>query len=105
MRVRVLPDAPHSVGRKRLDVGALMKWYLYIVKCKDESLYTGITTNINRRVLQHNTKMGAKSLNGKLPVILVYREIHKDQTTAARREREIKGWDRSEKLKLIQGLP
>ena len=84
-----------------------MKWYLYIVKCSDDSLYTGITIDIKRRVLQHNNKLGAKSLKGKLPVVLVYQELFSNQVEAAAREREIKSWHRRYKLKLIenQGLP
>lgn len=82
-----------------------MKWYVYIVKCKDNSLYTGITTNISRRIIEHNTKLGAKSLKGKLPVKLIYKEVYNSQSEAAKREREIKGWRRDKKLKLIMGLP
>ncbi|MBI2033208.1 MAG: GIY-YIG nuclease family protein [Candidatus Levybacteria bacterium] len=78
-----------------------MNWYLYIVKCRDSSLYTGITTNIERRIQEHNTKMGAKSLLGKLPVVFLYKEIFSNQKDAARREREIKGWTRKKKLGLI----
>ncbi|MBI2036210.1 GIY-YIG nuclease family protein [Candidatus Microgenomates bacterium] len=83
-----------------------MKWYLYIVICRDGSLYTGITTNIKRRLLEHNSGIGAKSLLGKLPVSLVYGEVFLNQKTAAKREREIKDWKREYKLKLIKrGLP
>jgi putative endonuclease len=83
-----------------------MKWYLYIVKCADGSLYTGITTNIERRIHQHNTKSGAKSLLGKLPVVLVYNETYNDRVQAGKREREIKTWKRKKKLELIKkGLP
>ena len=80
-----------------------MKWYVYIVKCKDESLYTGITTNIMRRVLEHNTsdKLGAKSLRNKRPVKLVYEELYDTQSEARIREAAIKSWTREYKLKLI----
>ncbi|MDO8609656.1 MAG: GIY-YIG nuclease family protein, partial [bacterium] len=64
-----------------------MKWFVYIVKCSDDSLYTGISTDINRRINEHNQKLGAKSLRGKLPVKLIYFEKHKDQIKAAKRER------------------
>jgi len=82
-----------------------MSWYVYIVKCIDGSLYTGITTDLKRRILEHNSKIGAKSLLGKLPVTLVHQEISKNKITAAIREREIKGWRRDKKLNLIEGLP
>ena len=77
------------------------RWYLYIVKCKDSSYYTGITTNIKRRISEHNNKLGAKSLFGKLPVLLVYKEQFEDQTEAARREKEIKDWNHAKKRSLI----
>jgi len=80
-------------------------WFVYIVKCKDESLYTGITTDTKRRLYQHNNKIGAKSLRSKIPVFLVYSEKYLNQIEAARREREIKGWSRNKKLKLIKGSP
>jgi putative endonuclease len=79
-----------------------MKWYTYMVKCSDESLYTGITNNLNRRVALHNSKKGAKSLMGKLPVVLVYNEAFRTQNDALKREYEIKNWDRDQKLTLIE---
>ena len=82
-----------------------MKWFLYIVKCRDGTLYTGISTNIQRRVLEHNNGVGAKSLKGKLPVTLVYKEVYDNQREAARREREIKGWRKEKKENLLKGLP
>ena len=79
----------------------MAKWFLYILKCKDESLYTGITTNISRRLNEHNSGLGAKSLRGKLPVELVYKEEFDTQNEARKREVAIKGWKREYKLKLI----
>ncbi len=78
-----------------------MKWFLYILKCSDNSLYTGITTDIFRRIKEHNSKIGAKSLRGRLPVELVYTEEYSNQKEAAKRERNIKSWSRKYKLKLI----
>lgn len=79
-----------------------MKHFVYIVKCRDGSLYTGYTLNIENRVLQHNTsKLGAKSLKGKLPVKLVYSEEYKTKSKALKREYEIKTWTRERKLNLI----
>lgn len=80
-----------------------MKWYLYIIKCKDDSLYTGITTDIQRRVEEHNLddKKRAKSLRGKLPVKLVYWEEFENQSNARKRESAIKNRKREYKLKLI----
>lgn len=79
-------------------------WYVYIVKCRDNSYYTGITTNTERRLAEHNSKLGARSLLGKLPVNLVYKEACKNQIDAAKREREIKSWRREKKERLVKGL-
>jgi putative endonuclease len=80
-----------------------MKWYLYIIKCRDDSLYTGITTDIKRRIEEHNfdDKKRAKSIRGKLPVKLVYCEKFENQNNARKRESAIKNWKREYKLKLI----
>jgi len=83
-----------------------MNWYLYIVRCKDNSLYTGITIDIERRVNEHNIGAGAKSLRGKRPVKLVYFEPCVSESEARKRESAIKSWKREYKLKLIErGLP
>ena len=81
-------------------------WYLYIAKCADGTLYTGITTDPKRREIEHNTsnELGAKSLRGKRPVKIVYTEAHQDQGMARKREGEIKRWKRKYKLKLISGF-
>ncbi|MCL4339465.1 GIY-YIG nuclease family protein [Patescibacteria group bacterium] len=78
-------------------------WYLYIVKCNDNSLYTGITTDLKRREIEHNTdnKRGAKSLRGKRPVTMVYYETYFSQSEARKREAQIKKWSTSYKWKLI----
>lgn len=83
----------------------LMIWYTYIARCSDDSLYTGITPDLQKRERLHNNGKGAKSLLGKLPVKIIYFEKFANQILAARREREIKGWRRERKLNLIQGLP
>jgi len=82
-----------------------MNWFVYIVECEDKSLYTGITNNVGKRIWEHNNKIGAKSLRGKLPVKLIYKETYNNHQEAAKREREIKGWRREKKLELIEGLP
>jgi len=81
-----------------------MDWFVYIIECSDSSLYTGITTDVKRRELEHNTdnKLGAKSLRGKRPVKLVYYEIYKSQGEARKREEAIKNWKREYKIKLIR---
>lgn len=77
-------------------------WYVYIVLCNDDSLYTGITTDVERRIEEHNTKKGAKALYGKIPVRLVYNECYSSQPLALKREYEIKSWKREKKLELIK---
>ena len=79
-----------------------MNWYVYIVKGSDESLYTGITTDLERRVKEHNDGAGSKSLLGKLPVELVHSETFTDRSSASKRESEIKKLSREEKLKLLK---
>lgn len=77
-------------------------WYVYIVKCSDNSLYTGITTEIKRRLKEHNNGKGSKSVLGKRPVKLVYSEVAENQVFAAKREWEIKAWRKEKKMLLIQ---
>lgn len=79
-------------------------WFVYMVECADKSLYTGITTDLDRRMQEHNEsepKMGAKYTRNKQPVKLVYHEQSNSRSTASKREMEIKGLKRSEKLKLL----
>ncbi|MDD5238115.1 MAG: GIY-YIG nuclease family protein [Candidatus Omnitrophica bacterium] len=78
-----------------------MPWCLYIVRCSDTSLYTGITTDISRRLKEHNSKKGAFYTKNKIPVELVYREPMTSQSEARKREAEIKKLTRKQKLELI----
>ena len=78
------------------------EWWVYIVACSDGSLYTGITTDRERRIAEHNdSKKGAKYTRNRRPVDLVYSEMHPDRSTASKREYEVKKLSRAEKLKLI----
>ncbi len=78
-----------------------MSWYLYVAKCRDESLYTGITTDISRRLKEHNAKKGAFYTQNKTPVKLVYQEAMANQSEARKREAAIKKLSRKEKLELV----
>ena len=83
-----------------------IEWWVYLVICSDGSLYTGITTNVERRISEHNTsKKGAKYTRNKRPVRLVYSEVQSDRSTASKREYFIKKLSRDEKLKLIKKGP
>jgi putative endonuclease len=74
-----------------------MAWTVYLVRCGDGTLYTGITTNPKRRLAQHNAGSGAAYTRTRLPVILVYQEPMSDRSSALRREHAIKKLTRVEK--------
>lgn len=76
-------------------------WYLYIVSCADNTLYTGITTNLKKRLKCHNEGKGAKYTRSKLPVQLVYSKKFPDVSSARKEEARIKGLSRKEKLILV----
>jgi putative endonuclease len=78
-------------------------WWVYIVRCGDGSLYTGIATDAERRVAEHNDsdQQAAKYTRARRPVVLVYRERCGSRAEAARREYAIKRLERKEKLSLI----
>ena len=76
-------------------------WQVYILKCKDGSLYTGIAINLTERIATHNQGTGAKYTRGRLPVELVYSETAADRSTASKREAAIKKLSRSAKMVLI----
>lgn len=82
-------------------------WYVYIVRCADDTLYTGITTDIPRRVDEHNGHggQGARYTRSRRPVTLVYAEPLPDRSAAARREAAVKGMGRAAKLSLLQAGP
>ena len=77
-------------------------WKLYILRCRDGSLYTGITTDVEKRLAAHNAGKGAKYTRGRGPLELVYQEVCIDRSHALRRELEIKALPKEEKLKLIE---
>ena len=78
-------------------------WYLYILRCRDGSLYTGITTDVEKRLEAHRNGKGAKYTRGRGPLELVYREDCGTHSDALKRELQIKALPREEKQKLIDG--
>jgi putative endonuclease len=81
------------------------KWVVYILECKDKTLYAGITNNLEKRLEQHNTgSEGAKYTRARRPVKCVYQEEQQNRSEATKREMEIKKLSRLEKLKLINPL-
>ena len=78
-------------------------WYVYILRCRDATLYTGITTDLARRVKEHNEgKVGAKYTKVRRPVSLVYNEVCKTRSVALKREYAIKQLSREAKQALLQ---
>jgi len=78
-------------------------YYLYVLKCADETLYTGITVDLKRRVGEHNSsKLGAKYTKSRRPVNLVYSKEFIDRSTASKEEARIKALSRKEKQEMIK---
>ncbi|MFK5927632.1 MAG: GIY-YIG nuclease family protein [Desulfuromusa sp.] len=78
-----------------------MHWQVYIILCSDDSLYTGITTNIQRRFMQHASGRGAKYFRRCSPCRVVYLEIDHDRSSASCREAQIKKLSSDTKRRLI----
>ena len=76
---------------------------VYILKCADGTLYTGWTTDLERRLQAHNSGQGARYTRGRRPLRLVYREEQSDRSAAQRREAAIRRLSRADKLKLVEG--
>ena len=79
----------------------MVKWNVYMLRCADRSLYTGVATNLAARVATHNAGKGAKYTRGRLPVKLVYQETAADRGAALRREHAIKRLSAAAKRQLI----
>ena len=77
-------------------------WKLYILRCADGSLYTGITTDVQARFEAHSAGKGAKYTRGRGPLELVYTEECGDHSAALKRELEIKSLSREEKMKMLK---
>ena len=76
-------------------------WVLYIIRCNDNSMYTGITTDLQRRLLSHLKGTGAKYTKGKGPFKVLYTEQHEDRSGASKREYQIKKLTHQKKLDFI----
>ena len=80
-------------------------WYMYVVECSDRTLYTGVSNNLERRVLEHNaSKKGAKYTRSRRPVKLVYYKKYDDRSQAQVAEYKFKKLSRSKKLAKIGGF-
>jgi predicted GIY-YIG superfamily endonuclease len=76
-------------------------WFVYIVQCCDETLYSGVATDVTRRVHEHNHSVKCRYTRSRKPITLVYQESQPDQSSALKREAQIKSLDRKNKLELI----
>ena len=72
-------------------------WFVYMVKCKDGSIYTGISNDVEDRIKEHNSGQGGKYTASKRPVRLIFQEEQTDKSSALKRERQIKNWGRVKK--------
>ncbi len=91
-----MPDTKHQTSKK-----VSQKYYVYIVRCKDGTLYTGKSVDIENRLQKHNSGQGAKYTRSRLPVELVYYEEYGSHREAAQRECEIKKLTKQEKEILL----
>lgn len=79
------------------------RWHVYLLRCADDSLYTGVTKDLEQRLAQHNAGKGAKYTRGRRPVALVWSQSAESHGEALRQEILIKKLGRAEKLRLIVG--
>ena len=87
----------------RIEIGPFeTMYYCYVLRCSDGTFYTGITTDLTRRLEEHNQGHGCRYTSSRRPVRLVWKEPHPNRSSAQRREAEIKRWSRSKKRTLIE---
>ncbi len=77
-------------------------YFVYILRCRDRSLYTGITTDVARRLAEHKEGSASHYTSARGAVRMVYQEKHPNRSSASKREAEIKSWPRAKKLALIR---
>ncbi|HCO23456.1 MAG TPA: hypothetical protein DIT97_10500 [Gimesia maris] len=112
-------STPNDAFRRMIDSGKLVAaesdqrenentesttWFVYILRCADDSLYTGITIDLNRRCEQHNAGTASRYTRSRLPVTMVYHEIQANRSMALKRELEIKAMSRTAKESLIKSI-
>ena len=77
-------------------------YFVYLIECSDGSIYTGITTDVDRRFLEHQKGSGGHYTRSKGVSRILYAESHTDKSSALKREFEIKGWTRAKKLRILK---
>ena len=80
----------------------MSEWFVYILRCADDTLYTGITTDLVRRCKQHNAGTASRYTRSRLPAVLLYREAQASRSLALKRELAIKALSRQQKELLIR---
>ncbi len=81
----------------------MKEYFVYILKCSDESYYTGVTNNLEKRINEHQYGIAKGYTSSRLPVELVFSERFSDVNQAIRFEKQVKGWSRKKKEALING--
>jgi predicted GIY-YIG superfamily endonuclease len=79
----------------------MARWFVYVLRCRDGSLYTGISTDVEKRVAVHNAGKGARYTRPRLPVAVVHLERKRSRSTALKREAAIKSLSRAEKMNML----
>ncbi len=87
---------------KQNTASCINKWSVYILRCRDKSLYTGISTNVEKRLETHNQGKGAAYTRTRRPVILLWQDAAKSESAARKQEHQIKGWTKKQKEEFIK---
>ncbi|OGE00876.1 hypothetical protein A3J17_02945 [Candidatus Curtissbacteria bacterium RIFCSPLOWO2_02_FULL_40_11] len=77
-------------------------WFVYLLLCSDKSFYTGVSNNPQKRFLDHKNGKGGRYTRSHKPVKLIFQEQHSGKKQALKRERQIKGWSRAKKIKILE---
>ena len=77
-------------------------WFVYIILCLDNSFYTGVSNNPQKRFLDHKNGKGGRYTRSHKPIKMIFQESYSNKTDALKRERQIKGWSRSKKIKILE---
>jgi predicted GIY-YIG superfamily endonuclease len=88
-------------GRRPRTKASGDRWFVYMVRCADDSLYTGIAKDVARRCQQHKAGTASRYTRSRLPVVVVYEECQRSRSLALKREAAIKAMNRRQKLALI----
>ncbi len=91
-----------KTAAKGVEAKANEDWFVYLLRCADGSLYTGITNDVPRRLKQHNAGTASRYTRSRLPAVLVYQEAQVSHSHALKRELAIKGLSRQEKESMIR---